>query len=73
MFFTGLRILFLNCSKSLEDLEIRVKCILYAPTILTQQQLTIISNLSKPLRGVNVELVCSINYTYIPRISSNNC
>ena len=73
MFFTVVRILSLNCSKTLEDFEIKVECILYAPTILTQQKLNIISNLSTSLRVVNVELVGGINYTYIPRISSNNC
>ena len=72
-FFTVVRILSLNCSNQLEVFEIKVECILYAPTILTQQKLNIISNLSKSLRVVNVELVGGINYTYIPRVSSNNC
>ena len=64
MFFTVVRILFLNCLKNIEDFRLRVKCTLYAPTILTQQKLNIISNLSMMLRGVNVELVGSINYTF---------
>ena len=51
MFFTVVRILSLNCLNKLEDFKPGGKCTLYAPTILTQQQLNIISNLSKMLRG----------------------
>ena len=72
MFFTVVRILFLNCLNKIEDFKLGVKCTLYAPTILTQQKLNIISNLSKVLRGVNVELVGGINYTYIPGVSFKN-
>ena len=73
MFFTVSGILFLNCLNRIEDFKLGTKCTLNAPTILTQQKLNIISNLSKVLRGVNVELVGSINYTYVPGVSSNNC
>ena len=73
MFFTVSGILFLNCLNRIEDLRLGTKCILNAPTILTQQKLNIISNLSIMLRGVNVELVGGINYTYVPGFSSNNC
>ena len=73
MLFIVVRILFLNCLNRLEDFKLGIKCTLDALTILTQQKLNIISNLSKVLRGVNVELVGGINYTYVPGISSNNC
>ena len=72
--FSG--IMFVNSKNSftnLEDIRLGIKCILNAPAILTQQKLNIISNLSMMLRGVNVELVGGINYTYIPGVSSNNC
>ena len=68
-FFTVVRIL----SNQLEVFGIKIEYILYAPTILTQQKLNIISNLSKSLRVVNVELVGGINYTHIPITPSNNC
>ena len=76
MFFTVSGILFVNsknCLNNLEDFRLGNKYILNAPIILTQQKLNIISNLSMMLRGVNVELVGGINYTYIPGVSSNNC
>ena len=61
-----------NIFTKLEDIRLGSKCILNAPAILTQQELNIIGNLSMMLRGVNVELAGSINYTYIPGVSSNN-
>ena len=73
MFFTVSGILFLNCLNRIEDLRLGTKCVLNTPTIFTQQKLNIVSNLSIMLRGVNVELVNGIDYTYVPGVSSNKC